>query len=206
VQREKGNYFTQKIVIERPSNLFSLNRSHGSNFFERRMIMKAPEKAKPNLKKVMLYTFWGLVAGVLLVAALLLTHPVLISSASAAATSPKSIGLLGGGYTLVTDADGTHIIYPYQAKLYASGEATSPKSIGLLGGGYSLVTGADGAHIIYPYQTKLYPSAVATSPNSIGLLGGGYTWVAGADGTRIIFPYQTKLYNQTLKADSASVK
>jgi hypothetical protein len=168
--------------------------------------MYPTEKTKKNLRKVMLYTLSGLVVGLLIITALLLTHPILIPSASAAATSPKSLGHLGGGYSLVTGADGTHIIYPYQAKLYPSAVANSPKSVGLLGSGYSLVTGADGTHIIYPYQTKLYPSGMATSPNSISLLGGGYAWVAGADGTHIIYPYQTKLYNQTLKADSASVK
>ena len=49
--------------------------------------MNSPEKTKSDLKKVMLHTFWGLVAGVLLVAALLLTHPFRIPSASAAGTS-----------------------------------------------------------------------------------------------------------------------
>ncbi len=168
--------------------------------------MCPPEKTKINLKKVMLYTFWGLVAGVLLIAALLLTHPVLIPSASAAATSPKSIGLLGSGYSLAPGANGARIIYPYQTKLYKSSVTNSPKSIGLLGAGYCLVTSANGSRIIYPYQTNLYTSGVANSPKSIGLLGSGYSLVTGADGARIIYPYQVKLYNQTPKADSASVK
>jgi hypothetical protein len=206
VYREKENYFTRKISIERQSNLFSQSSSHGYKFDERIMIMNSPEKTKQNLKKVMLYTFWGLVAGVLLIAALLLTHPILIPSASAAATSPKSLGRLGAGYSLVTGADGTRIIYPYQVNLYASGVATSPKSIGALGSGYSLVTDANGRRIVYPYQVKLYPSTLVTSPKSLGLLGSGYSLVADANGTHIIYPYQVKLYDQTPKADSTEVK
>jgi hypothetical protein len=165
------------------------------------MIMNSPEITKSNLKKVMLYTFWGLVAVVLLVAALLLTHAVRISSASAAVTSTRSIGLLGGGYTLVKDAVGSRIVYPYQVISLGS-----PTTIGPLGSGYSLVTGADGTQIIYPYLAKSYPSGVATSSKSIGSLGSGYTLVTDADGIHIVYPYQAKLYNQTPKTDSASTR
>ena len=161
--------------------------------------MNSPEKTQPNLKKVMVYTFWGLVAVVLLVAALLLTHAVRIPPASAAVTSTKSIGQLGGGYSLVKDANGTRIVYPYQVISLGS-----PSKIGPLGSGYSLVTGANGTQIVYPYLAKSYPSGVAPSSKSIGPLGSGYTLVTDADGTHIVYPYQVKLYNQTPKTDSAS--
>ena len=169
--------------------------------------MNSQGKTKPNLKKGMQYTLWGLAAGALIVAALLLTHAVQIPSASAAATSSRSIGPLGGGYSLVTDADGIRIAYPYRVISYAPGVLTSSRSLGHLGAGYSLVTNAAGTWIIYPYlASHQYPANVANSSKYIGPLGAGYTLVNGPDGVQIIYPYQAKLYDQTPQADSARVK
>jgi hypothetical protein len=171
------------------------------------MMMKSHLKTKLNLKKSTQYTFLGLVAGVLIVAALLLTYAIQIPTSSAALTSSKSIGHLGGGYSLVTDSNGTRIVYPYQVISYAPAEVASPRSLGHLGSGYSLVTTADGTWIIYPYLVShQYPFNVATSSKYIGGLGGGYTLVNGPDGVHIIYPYQAKLYDQTPNTDSATVK
>ena len=129
--------------------------------------MNSQVKTQLNLKKGMQYTFWGLAAGILIVAALLLTHAVQIPSASASATSSKSFGPLGSGYSLVTDANGTRIVYPYQVISYAPGAVTSPRTIGPLGAGYTLVNGPDGVHIIYPYQVKLYDQTPQTDSATV---------------------------------------
>ncbi len=129
--------------------------------------MNSQGKTKINLKKGIQYTFWGLVAGVLIIAALLLTHAVPIPSASTAATSSRSIGHLGSGYSLVTDANGTRIVYAYQVISYAPGVLTSPRSLGPLGAGYTLMNGPDGVQIIYPYQVKLYDQTPKTDSATV---------------------------------------